>query len=48
MLTKSVAILMTAVFAALALEVVFGVRLGITAWLHAAVGTDGFSLLPHS
>lgn len=48
MLTKSVALIVTLTFAALALEVVFGVHLGIGAWVHGIVGGGQFSLIPRS
>jgi hypothetical protein len=46
MLTKALALMMTATFAALALEVVFGVHLGISGWVHHVLGGSEFSLIP--
>ncbi len=48
MLTRLVALIITAAFLALALEVVFGVQLGIGGWVHHILGGGQFSLLPQS
>lgn len=46
MLTKALALMMTAAFGALALEVVFGVHLGLSGWIHHVLGVSEFSLIP--
>lgn len=45
MLTKTLALMITAAFAALTLEVVFGVHLGIQSFVHQVLGGSEFSLV---
>ncbi len=47
MLTKTLALMMTATFAALTLEVVFGVQLGIQGFIDQVLGGQEFSLVSH-
>lgn len=44
MLTKVFALAMTMMFGALALEVVFGVHLGISGWVHGVLGAGQMGL----
>lgn len=45
MLTKTLVLVITLTLGALALEVVFGVHLGIRAWVHGHVGVDQITLV---
>jgi hypothetical protein len=45
MLTKAFALIITVTFAALALEVVFGVHLGIASWVDGLLGAGRFALV---
>lgn len=46
MLTKAFAVAMTLMMGALALEVVFGVHLGISSWVHGVLGNGQIALIP--
>ena len=46
MLTKVFALAMTMMIGALALEVVFGVHLGISRWVHGVLGVGQAGLFP--
>lgn len=45
MIAKTFALLTTAVVAALALELVFGVHLGIAHWVHRVLGPDEWEIV---
>ena len=47
MFTRMLALMTVAMTTALALEMVFGVHLGIEAWMHRVFGAAQFSILPH-
>jgi hypothetical protein len=46
MLAKVFALAMTVMIGALALEVVFGVHLGISRWVHGVLGASQMGLIP--
>lgn len=45
MVTKTLALAVTIAFGALALEVVFGLHLGIQSWVHGLIGDGHISLV---
>jgi len=46
MLSKTFALVMTLMMGALALELVFGVHLGIQSWVHGILGGGQIALIP--